>query len=53
LRGYSDNYVPVLCDAEDMWITRIARVTALRSTVGGVVAEVSTRPAWESNAASA
>lgn len=53
LRGYSDNYVPVLCDGGDTWMNRVARVTVLRPTAAGVVAEVSTRPAWESNAASA
>jgi hypothetical protein len=53
LRGYSDNYVPVLCDAGDTWMNRVARVTARHPTAGGLVAEVSTRPAWESNVASA
>ena len=51
LRGYSDNYVPVLCDAGDTWMNRIARVTALRTTGSGVVAELSTRPVWESDVA--
>jgi len=53
LRGYSDNYVPVLCDAGDSWMNRIGRVTALRAVSGGVVAQLSTRPAWESDVATA
>jgi threonylcarbamoyladenosine tRNA methylthiotransferase MtaB len=32
LRGYSDNYLPVLADAGDRWMNRIARVTALSAT---------------------
>jgi len=51
LRGYSDNYVPVLCDAGDAWTNRIARVTGLRVGQGGVIAALSNRPAWESNVA--
>jgi tRNA A37 methylthiotransferase MiaB len=53
LRGYSDNYVPVLCEARDTWRNRVARVTALHTAAGGVVAELSTRPAWGSDAAGA
>jgi threonylcarbamoyladenosine tRNA methylthiotransferase MtaB len=53
LRGYSDNYVPVLCAAGDTWMNRVARVTALRTATGGVVGELSTRPVWESDAAGA
>jgi threonylcarbamoyladenosine tRNA methylthiotransferase MtaB len=53
LRGYSDNYVPILCEAGDTWMNRIARVTALRLASGGVMAELSTRPVWESDVARA
>jgi threonylcarbamoyladenosine tRNA methylthiotransferase MtaB len=53
LRGYSDNYIPVLCDAGDGWMNRIATVTALRTVSGGVVAELSARPSRETDGARA
>lgn len=53
LRGYSDNYVPVLCDADDSWMNRVARVTALHRVTGGVIAELSKQPVWERDVADA
>jgi len=53
LRGYSDNYVPVLCEAGDSWMNRVARVTALHSVTAGVLAELSQRPVWETDVADA
>jgi len=49
LRGYSDNYVPVLCDAGDSWMNRVAGVSVLRTVTGGVLAELSKLPVWESD----
>jgi threonylcarbamoyladenosine tRNA methylthiotransferase MtaB len=51
LRGYSDNYVPVLCEVGDTWTNRIARVTALRTAPGGVVGARASRPPGGSDVA--
>ena len=40
LRGYSDNYLPVVVDAPDHWMNRIARVALERVTERGLVGRI-------------